>query len=142
MEEKKIRIREGASQRFVDSVGDNLEPSSACGVLSSALLACLHDFAHVPRWANLENVAVAQRRVLADELYDIGPIRNHQLIGFTPKDEQVNVSQELRSSSAIVLVWSQQPSRVMLIAKITFLIGLSCPFFCTSAIRVEALRVG
>ena len=27
---------------------------------------------------------------------DIRPIRNHQLIGFTPKDEQVNLSQEVR----------------------------------------------
>ncbi len=27
---------------------------------------------------------------------DIRPIRNHQLIGFTPKDEQVNLSQKLR----------------------------------------------
>jgi len=27
---------------------------------------------------------------------DIRPIRNHQLIGFTPKDEQVNISHEVR----------------------------------------------
>ena len=27
---------------------------------------------------------------------DIRPIRNHQLIGFTPIDEQVNISQEVR----------------------------------------------
>ena len=58
-------------QRIFDSVRDNLEPSSACGVLFSALLACLHDFGHIPRWANLENVAVRQRRVLADELYSM-----------------------------------------------------------------------
>src|SRR5271165_6498074 len=29
-------------------------------------------------------------------LYDIGPIRNHQLIGFKPKGEQVSISYELR----------------------------------------------
>ena len=27
---------------------------------------------------------------------DIRPVRNHQLIGFTPIDEQVGISQELR----------------------------------------------
>ena len=27
---------------------------------------------------------------------DIGPIRNHQLIGFTPIDEQLKISQEVR----------------------------------------------
>ena len=27
---------------------------------------------------------------------DIRPIRNHQLIGFTPKDQQVSASQQLR----------------------------------------------
>ena len=58
---------------------------------------------------------------------DFGPIRNHQLIGFTPKDEQVNLSHEVRKIFMCFvisncLVWSQQPSRVMLIAKITFLI--------------------
>src|ERR1700722_16283939 len=44
-------------------------PCSACNVLSASLLACLHDFIHVPRRANLENVAIRQRRMLADELY-------------------------------------------------------------------------
>src|ERR1700751_1541725 len=40
-------------------------------MLSPSLLARIYDFAHVPRWANLENVAVRQRRVLADELYSM-----------------------------------------------------------------------
>src|SRR5215472_10759494 len=35
------------------------------------LLACLHDFAHVPRWSNLEDVAIGQRRMLANELYSM-----------------------------------------------------------------------
>src|SRR6202045_3382686 len=44
---------------------------STCLVLSSSLLTCLHDFVHVPRWPNLENVAIPQRRMLADELYSM-----------------------------------------------------------------------
>src|SRR3984893_14997314 len=44
-------------------------PGSSLNVLSPSLLACLHDFIHVPRWANLENVALRQRLMLADELY-------------------------------------------------------------------------
>jgi hypothetical protein len=51
--------------------GDKVEPSSACRVLAASLLACLHDFAHVPRWPNLENVAIPQRWMLADELYSM-----------------------------------------------------------------------
>src|SRR5260370_34487192 len=46
-------------------------PCSACSVLSPALLTCLHDFVHVRRWPNLENVAMGQRRMLADELYSM-----------------------------------------------------------------------
>src|SRR5262249_48336866 len=46
----------------------SVTPCSACSVLSPALLACLHDFAHVPCWPNLENGAVRQSRMLADEL--------------------------------------------------------------------------
>src|ERR1700722_9620714 len=42
---------------------------SACSDLSASLLACFHDFIHVPRWANLENMAIRERRMLADELY-------------------------------------------------------------------------
>src|SRR6202040_3153578 len=42
---------------------------STCLVLSSSLLTCLHDFVHVPRWPNLENVAVRHRRMLRHELY-------------------------------------------------------------------------
>src|SRR5579864_2748487 len=53
------------------SAGDKVEPSSACSVLSPSLLSCLHDFVHVRRWPNLENVAVLQRRMLADELYSV-----------------------------------------------------------------------
>src|SRR5258708_16213810 len=60
--------RKYPSQR---SVSDKVEPSSACRVLAPSLLACLHDFAHVPRWPNLENVAIPQRRMLADELYSM-----------------------------------------------------------------------
>ena len=60
----------GASA-FVDSAGDKGEPSSACSVLSSSLLACLDDFIHVRCWPNLENVAVSQRRMPADELYSM-----------------------------------------------------------------------
>jgi len=37
-------------------------------ILSPALLACLHDFALVPCWTYLENVAIRQSRMLADEL--------------------------------------------------------------------------
>src|SRR5580700_12040776 len=33
------------------------------------MLTCLHDFVHVPRWPNLENVAVRHRRMLRHELY-------------------------------------------------------------------------
>src|SRR5215469_15744255 len=58
-------------QRFVDSPGDKVGPSSACSVLSPSLLTCLQDFVHVPRWPNLENVAIRQRRMLADELYSM-----------------------------------------------------------------------
>src|ERR1700685_1372970 len=42
---------------------------SACSGLSSSLLACLHDFVHVPGWTNLKNVAIRQGGMLADELY-------------------------------------------------------------------------
>src|SRR6201987_1726553 len=49
----------------------SVTPCSACSVLSTSLLACLHDFTHVPRWANLENVAIRQRRMLANELYSM-----------------------------------------------------------------------
>ena len=34
-----------------------------------SLLTGLYDFVHVPRWPNLEDVAVRQRRMLADQLY-------------------------------------------------------------------------
>src|SRR6202045_1020327 len=44
---------------------------STCLVLSSSLLTCLHDFVHVPRWPNLENVAIRQRRMLRHELYSM-----------------------------------------------------------------------
>src|SRR5271155_5720941 len=54
---------------FVDSAADQAEPSSARCVLAPPLLACLHDFAHVAGWPNLENVAKRQRRMLADQLY-------------------------------------------------------------------------
>jgi hypothetical protein len=53
------------------SAGDKAEPSSARSVLFPSLLTCLHDFVHVPRWPNLENVAMRQRRMLADELYSM-----------------------------------------------------------------------
>src|SRR5260370_5601585 len=49
----------------------SVTPCSACSVLSPALLACLHDFIHVRRWPNLENVAIRQSRMLADELYSM-----------------------------------------------------------------------
>src|ERR1700751_2841881 len=44
---------------------------SACSRLSPSLLARLHDFAHVPRGANLPNVAVLQGRMLRNELYSM-----------------------------------------------------------------------
>src|SRR5215475_3920842 len=44
---------------------------SACSVLSPSLLTCLHDFIHVRRWPNLENVAIRQRRMLRHELYSM-----------------------------------------------------------------------
>ena len=66
----------------------------------------------------------------------IGPIRDHQLISFTPVEECVGSSREVRKifkrfviEGGLNLVWSQQPSRVMLMAKISFLIGLFCPPF-------------
>src|SRR5215813_271156 len=59
----------GACGRFLDSSSDKAEPSSACSVLSPPLLACLHDFAHVPNWPNLENAAKRERRMLRHELY-------------------------------------------------------------------------
>src|SRR5215469_16655749 len=43
-------------QRFVDSPGDKVGPSSACSVLSPSLLTCLQDFIHVPRLKD-ENAA-------------------------------------------------------------------------------------
>src|SRR5260370_13157863 len=49
----------------------SVTPCSACSVLAPALLACLHDFIHVRRWPNLENVAIRQSRMLADELYSM-----------------------------------------------------------------------
>src|ERR1700679_2398508 len=48
-----------------------VRPFSACSGLSPSLLACLDDFIHVPRWPNLPNVAIRQRRMLADELYSM-----------------------------------------------------------------------
>src|SRR5215469_4953959 len=51
------------------SIPSATEPSSGCNDLSPSLLACLDDFVHVPRWPNLEDVAIRQRRMLADELY-------------------------------------------------------------------------
>jgi hypothetical protein len=39
--------------------------------LSSWLLACQNDFAHVLHWPYLESVAKRQRRMLADELYSV-----------------------------------------------------------------------
>ena len=35
---------------------------------------------------------------------DIRPLRNHQLIGFTPKDEQVNISHEVRKISMCFVI--------------------------------------
>src|SRR5215472_3548083 len=49
----------------------SVTPCSACCVLSAPLLTFPHDFIHVPRWPNLENVAVLQGRMLADELYSM-----------------------------------------------------------------------
>src|SRR3979411_2389941 len=49
----------------------SVTPCSACSVLSPSLLACLHDFIHVRRWPNLENVAIRHSRMLADELYSM-----------------------------------------------------------------------
>src|SRR5215472_11318645 len=49
----------------------SVTPCSACCVLSAPLLTFLHDLIHVPRWPNLENVAVLQGRMLADELYSM-----------------------------------------------------------------------
>src|SRR5438270_13215306 len=43
------------------------------------------------------------------------------------------------SSSAICFVWSQQSSRVVLIAKISFLMGLSDPIYLPALIRVGSL---
>src|SRR5947208_593820 len=45
--------------------------SSSRVILSPPLLARLHDFADVRRWTYLENVAIGQRRMLADELYSM-----------------------------------------------------------------------
>src|ERR1700677_3174683 len=61
----------GTWRRFVDSAGDKAEPSSERSVLAPPLLACLHDFAHVPSWPNLENTAKRQRRMLADQLHSM-----------------------------------------------------------------------
>src|ERR1700730_16053940 len=55
----------------LDSAGDKAEPSSSPSVLAPPLLACLHDFAHVPCWPNLENVAVFHGRMLRHELYSM-----------------------------------------------------------------------
>jgi len=78
---------------------------------------------------------------------DIRPIRNHQLIGFTPIDEQVKISQEVRVMfkyfvivRGLNLVWSTQPSSVMLIAKISFLIWLRRSPLCISVYK--AWRTG
>src|SRR5215470_19782795 len=49
----------------------SVTPCSACSVLSPALLTCLHQFIHVRRGPNLENVAIRQRRMLADELHSM-----------------------------------------------------------------------
>src|SRR5258708_15741318 len=46
-------------------------PPSSRGILSPALLTCLHHFVHVRRWPNLENVAVLQGRMLRHELYSM-----------------------------------------------------------------------
>jgi len=58
----------GTWRRFVDSAGDKAKPSSVCSSRSPPLLACLHDFAHVSHRPNLENVAIRESRMLADEL--------------------------------------------------------------------------
>src|SRR5580700_199170 len=58
-------------KRIVFSLNVERTPCSACSVLSASLLACLYDFIHVPRWPNLENVAIRQSRMLADELYSM-----------------------------------------------------------------------
>src|ERR1700751_4028528 len=44
---------------------------SACSRLSPSLLTRLHDFAHVPRGANLPNIAVLHGRMLRHELYSM-----------------------------------------------------------------------
>src|SRR5215470_13110280 len=49
----------------------SVTPCSACSVLSPALLTCLHQFIHVRRGPNLENVAVLQGRMLRHELYSM-----------------------------------------------------------------------
>src|SRR5262245_37250702 len=49
----------------------SVRPSSAWSVLSPSLLTCLHDFVHVSRWPNLENVAIRHRRMLRHELYSM-----------------------------------------------------------------------
>src|ERR1700733_11631235 len=49
----------------------SVTPFSACSVLSPALLTCLHQFMHVRRWPNLENVAIRQSWMAADELYSM-----------------------------------------------------------------------
>src|ERR1700722_17061994 len=47
------------------------EIASAGSVPATPLLACLDDFAHIPGWPNLENVAVFHRRILRHELYSM-----------------------------------------------------------------------
>src|SRR5215472_7479594 len=49
----------------------SVTPCSACSVLLPALLTCFRDFAHVPCWPNLENVAVGQSGMLTDELHSM-----------------------------------------------------------------------
>src|SRR6185369_8404050 len=49
----------------------SVRPSSVRSGLSPSLLTCLDDFVHVARWPDLENVAIRQRRMLADELYSM-----------------------------------------------------------------------
>src|SRR5215475_15174763 len=46
-------------------------PPSSRGILSPALLTCLHQFIHVRRGPNLENVAVLQGWMLRHELYSV-----------------------------------------------------------------------
>src|SRR5271157_5648579 len=46
-------------------------PPLSRGILSPSLLTCLHDFVHVPRWPNLEDVAIRHRRMLRHELYSM-----------------------------------------------------------------------